>query len=477
MMSSYTWKSIVLSSLVLACFLVASQLSEPAKGDGPSSFEGKQPGAANPAELKASWAPDQGLVVHEWGTFTTFSGSDGVFLEFRPLADQISDLPGFVWNRLTRTNNPKWFKGNMRAKVRMETPVLYFYANETQDIEVKVDFPDGLLTEFYPPVQCMVPELDRDAALGDGEWIGNSSLDWGRVTLLPIHQLAPQCLDPERRNQITSMMERELVPHAEDDAHYAKARDTDSALVFVHAQDKAKEIQVESEHKGFAEKFLFYRGVGKFDLPIQATFDASQHPVLVNQGSQGVPSAIMLRVVDQQIEASQVFQVAAGKKQSIPAMQGTTKPDVMKTIEEMLRAEGLYDKEAAAMVATWEDSWLMEEGTRVLYIVPQAITDDLLPLHLNPLPAQLVRTLVGRLEILSPDDEEQAMLAVQASFAKRIQLAQAEELPIPPSILKFGRMAEPTLARVAALSRSQQIRGEAEYLIARLRQQSNDKQP
>jgi hypothetical protein len=39
----------------------------------------------------------EGLVVHEWGTFTSFSGSDGVRLEFRPLADE--DLPPFVLDR------------------------------------------------------------------------------------------------------------------------------------------------------------------------------------------------------------------------------------------------------------------------------------------------------------------------------------------------------------------------------------------
>ncbi|HIK92924.1 MAG TPA: hypothetical protein EYG03_13225, partial [Planctomycetes bacterium] len=40
---------------------------------------------------------DGRLVVHEWGTFTNFSGSDGVKLEYRPLVD--NDLPDFVLDR------------------------------------------------------------------------------------------------------------------------------------------------------------------------------------------------------------------------------------------------------------------------------------------------------------------------------------------------------------------------------------------
>lgn len=42
-----------------------------------------------------------GLIVHEWGTFTSFSGSDGVRLEFRPLADE--DLPPFVLDRFLQS--------------------------------------------------------------------------------------------------------------------------------------------------------------------------------------------------------------------------------------------------------------------------------------------------------------------------------------------------------------------------------------
>lgn len=37
---------------------------------------------------------DERFLVHEWGTFTSFAGSDGAKLEFRPLVD--NDLPPFV---------------------------------------------------------------------------------------------------------------------------------------------------------------------------------------------------------------------------------------------------------------------------------------------------------------------------------------------------------------------------------------------
>ena len=34
---------------------------------------------------------------------------------------------------------------------------MYFYADRQREVDVRVEFPQGLLTEFYPPVQAMGP--------------------------------------------------------------------------------------------------------------------------------------------------------------------------------------------------------------------------------------------------------------------------------------------------------------------------------
>src|SRR5207253_2593318 len=62
-------------------------------------------------------------------------------------------------------------------------------------------------------------------------------------------------------------------------------------------------------------------------------------------------------------------------------------------LERILVAAGLYSKEAAAMVATWRDSWF-EEGTRVFYIVPPRSVDAKLPLRIDPKPVQIARAFV-----------------------------------------------------------------------------------
>ena len=63
------------------------------------------------------------LVVHEWGTFTSVAGANGDAAEWRPQGGA-SDLPCFVKQLAVG------LKGALSGTVRLETPVLYFYAPE-----------------------------------------------------------------------------------------------------------------------------------------------------------------------------------------------------------------------------------------------------------------------------------------------------------------------------------------------------------
>src|SRR4051812_20675855 len=78
-------------------------------------------GRLSSAEVPPAPRADAGqdLVVHEWGTFTSFSGSDGALLRFRPAN---TDLPRFVYR-----GGPVR-KDELDGTVSLETPVLYFYA-------------------------------------------------------------------------------------------------------------------------------------------------------------------------------------------------------------------------------------------------------------------------------------------------------------------------------------------------------------
>ena len=96
----------------------------------------------------------RGLVAHEWGTFTSVQGADGVLLDWRPL--ETSRLPKFVYNWQNPGLNrrpagiPGFGKSVFLTLQRMETPVIYFYSDRKQSVDVSVKFPQGLITEWYP---------------------------------------------------------------------------------------------------------------------------------------------------------------------------------------------------------------------------------------------------------------------------------------------------------------------------------------
>jgi hypothetical protein len=282
-----------------------------------------------------------GLTVHEWGTFTAVAGEDGRPVQWMALGGP-SDLPCFVKRA---PNLPD--KSRLWATVRMETPVLYFYAPSSTTVDVNVRFPLGLMTEYFPP-----------AAVRGG------SLAWSGVRVVP--------------GSAT------IFAVEEGSSHYYAARDTAAAP-----------LQVGSD----SERFLFYRGVGSFPLPVAATVDANGDVSMTSVNGTSLGSIVLFenrqgakgyRVVD--------FDGRATIHRPVGSDISSLAPD----LERLLTERGLFPQEAAAMVATWRDSWF-EEGTRLLYVMPPQAVDAVLPLRVKPSPAQTVRVFVGRLELLTPD--------------------------------------------------------------------------
>src|SRR6185369_14339691 len=111
---------------------------------------------------------------------------------------------------------------------------------------------------------------------------------------------------------------------------------------------------------------------------------------------------------------------------------------------EALVKEGLYPREAMAMVNTWTDSWFQEEGVRVLYVLPRAWTDLTLPLTLNPAPRQLTRVMVGRAEVITADVQRTLAEALRKSANGDTEARQN----VIAQMAKLGRFAEPAVRLV-----------------------------
>lgn len=425
-----------------------------------------------PATKKtASVVPDDKLIVHEWGTFTSISGSDGVRLEFRPLIN--NDLPEFVVNRAWqagRVPNPfgKW---DIRSLQRMETPVTYFYTDREREIDVKVGFPKGLLTEFYPPVASMKPAFDFKKRAE----IANSELSWGKVTLIPAASFMPKLATPEISNAAYRRILETLVPACNSAPHYAYARQTDSAFVYVpHKPDMDRPLAPVGDH---FEKFLFYRGVGNFSLPLSVVAKGNDTYEVANTGRQRLSSLFLVTNTDGHIRVESANSIDPGAKVTIRHTHLNVDYQALSNIVvTALVAEGLYEKEAQAMVNTWRDSWFGEPGTRLFYTLPQTLTDELLPLTVSPAPDQVVRVMVGRMEIISPEEEARVTAIIQKSAKTRAITAKLaekgkaapQEPKLPEAVVEMGRLAEPTLVRVKAFSKDAAILAEATTLLHEL---------
>jgi len=413
--------------------------------------------AANSSAVRAVHAAvdasGDGLVVHEWGTFTSFSGSDGVRLEFRPLVDE--DLPPFVLDRFLQSGvGSPVSKAEIRVRMRMETPVTYFYTTRERHVSARVRFPEGLLTEFYPPVARMEPPFH----FGEKLPLKNSVLDWGDIHLIPIDGSESQALARARCR----------LPESDPRFHYGHARETDSALV--HVRMSTPDASTPLAPKGdFCEKFLFYRGVGNFELPLSLTASSDGSFDLVNTGHEAVRSLFLVDVEGPSVRFAALDQLGpGGHKQLTQSARPTTIDALSEAVQGALVREGLFQKEAAAMVKTWRSSWFGENGTRLFYVLPQSVTDALLPLEIDPKPERIIRVLVGRMEIMTPQDESRvASLVLESARARRASIGTAQTGNYMPAaqLANLGRLAEPALLRVGTISKNPEIRAEAKILL------------
>jgi hypothetical protein len=389
-------------------------------------------------------SPDSSkFIVHEWGTFTSFAGSDGISLEFRTQAT--SDLPAFVLDRAKQANlfsqrfaagdrSVYTTKSTVSSLQRMETPITYFYTDRERIVDVTVGFPKGLLTEFYPPVRMMFPVFVK----GQNEQLTNSSLTWEKVKLIPFASTKPNMMPP---------------PTSTDD-HYGFARATDSAML---------QLDDKLINKTYYEKFLFYRGVGNFDLPVTLQTSADGNFTIRNSGKEPIHAAFLVQINNGHIRCAKLGAISNETTATLP-QQEITIDQLADDVAAAIVADGMYEKEARSMVNTWRSSWFGEEGTRLLYLLPQSLTDKMIPLKVTPKPDQVVRVMVGRFETLTPQVEK----SIENLLLQLASPMPAERDAAMASIAKFGRFAEPALQRVSKLSDDPEIKARARELLIKL---------
>jgi hypothetical protein len=352
------------------------------------------------------------LEVHEWGTFTMLSSSNGQPTRwYQPYSD-LAELPRFARRNISRLKEGA-------ATVRMETPVLYFYPEKEMDISVSVSFAYGKISERFPaslPNPALLESLAQTPpfaislaadtqAVTDAQAILHDGAYWSGKLLPPDHsdaQLIP------------------AVPTSHRGDNYAAARHVPEAWIFRSHTPVIKTENQPDIHP--VEKFIFYRGLGESRPLVRASMSDSTTFHFTNDSEAESSFQIALQVtgdratyikmpsvprIDKKLSPEkQITSVSAQlPKETISLAQADKELSALFLAE--LTARGLTDAEAKAMIATWNHTWFAEPGTRVFTIVDRAWLDQVLPLEIKPTPKNIERVFVARLEIVSPSTETQ----------------------------------------------------------------------
>lgn len=145
-------------------------------------------------------------------------------------------------------------------------------------------------------------------------------------------------------------------------------------------------------------------------VPISARVAAEGRVLVTNLGEQAIPTVILFERRQEKIG----YRIRNGVEHEVTLDPPELTANIgapYRDLEEILVSRGLYRDEAHAMLQTWRDSWF-EQGSRLFYILPQTQVDKVLPLTINPAPAQTVRVFVGRIELVTSTTEQEVETAV-----------------------------------------------------------------
>jgi hypothetical protein len=268
-------------------------------GIGPQAVKGGLSLAAL-AFTFSVYAGSSGYVAHEWGTFTSVQGGDGVLVDWRPL--ESSKLPNFVydWTKpgldRMRASQLVFGKGDIVSLQRMETPVIYFYADQSQTVDVAVHFPKGVITEWYPQARQIGPAMVRPspavATLNALAREVGAKPTFNLASLLSTAATMESGATWTSVDVLSAKDTREAAGALLTDrsgSHYFAARETDANLLRLPSLSHTNPSPE-------LEKFIFYRGVGNFATPLVVKTAAGDKLTLSNTGIEPLQHLFLLRM-------------------------------------------------------------------------------------------------------------------------------------------------------------------------------------
>lgn len=355
--------------------------------------------------------PPGQLAVHEWATFTVFhTVADQKYVAGVQRHEE--QLPDFVH---ARSLGPK---GSGAAEplaapvmAKVQTAGLFFSAALAGEIRVTVQQPQGAMVGDWPPADSASPPVGQAGQLVDGK------ATW-RLRVEPQSSLP--------------------LPTAATDSLWQPLRQAGGAQVWPSAKP---------EHR---ENFLFHRGLARFAPPVRVKVTPSQWGVgfdtqVFNDGDEPIANAYLLHLHAGGGLLQEIHDVPA-KGDRLKSTTPKEAPQwyyqqVKDTLATLLQNQGLTAAESKALVETFTYNWLKTYGLRLIVLAPPGWGQQWLPTAIEPKPQSHVRVMLGRIELLTPQDEAALLAQVQDA-------AKKQDLGV---LAGFGFFAEPKARRMAAL--------------------------
>lgn len=237
--------------------------------------------------------------VHEWGTFTSVAGSDGILLAGLQREEEV--LPRFVHSHFGFENGQSVSREKLASvmkthgypafttqskgmgrrpvtgvTVKMETPVIYFHSNTAFRAKVNVGFNGGTISQWYParsggetlpephpatdPINHPVPaeqwKIDFSTPYRGG-------IEWDVEVLSPAESRTTRVFKPL------------------DTVNWLRARIPEANTLRTDSQE--------------TENYLFYRGIGNFTPGLRSSISVDEVLHLENQTGGDIPYLLVFQ--------------------------------------------------------------------------------------------------------------------------------------------------------------------------------------
>lgn len=343
------------------------------------------------------------LQVHHWATFTVFHAAAAqAYVPGVGRAEE--ELPAFAHSRPLAALGPPLAK--------LQTAGAFFHADSAGDVQVELALPQGQVEAEWPP--AVTGTTGAAAALTGGHATWKLRIDPKAQALPALAAVEPTSLWHKLRGGGGARVSNLGAAAGSDD-------------------------------------LLFYRALGNFAPPVRVTAKKyaafpGYSGTVANDGAAPIPRAWLLY-----LHAGGGLMQPLGPVPGQGASPFSPTPKelpteyfakVQATLTQELQQAGLTAAEAQALVGSFTHNWLKTHGLRVIVLAPQAWAETAFLAKVTPQPVAEVRVALGRIELLTEEDEG-ALLA---------QLAAAVQAGDSGLLQSLGFFAEPKARRAQAAS-------------------------